>query len=78
MKTIHRFSLVLGLLLGFLAATALYHVPSLHAQEARKDALTQEEIDKRLDDILLAQKAIMDRIDTIVTQTQFLKSSSGK
>lgn len=78
MKTIHRFSLVLGLVLGFLAASAVYQVPALRAQEANKDALTQEELDKRLDDILAAQKALMERLDTVTTQSQFLKSASGK
>lgn len=78
MKTLHRFSLALGLALGFLAASAVYQIPSLRAQEAKKEAMSQEEIDKRLDDILAAQKAIMDRIDAVTTQSQFLKSASGK
>ena len=78
MKTIHRFSLVLGLALGFLAAAALQQLPSLHAQDAKKETLSQEELDKRLDEILDTQKALLLRLDTITTQTQFLKAASGK
>lgn len=78
MKRLHRASLALGLTLGFLAATAVYQIPSLRAQDAKKETLSQEELDKRLDEILDAQKALLQRLDTITTQTQFLKASSGK
>ncbi len=78
MNRIHRLSLALGAVLGFLAATALYQVPSLRAQDAKKEGLSQEELDTRLDQILDSQKALMQHLETITTQTQFLKSSSGK
>ncbi|NUN93565.1 MAG: hypothetical protein HUU04_07275 [Verrucomicrobiae bacterium] len=73
-----RSSFLLGALFGLLAAGALNHVLPLRAQEARGEVLSQEEIDKRLDGILESQKKILERLETVTTQTQFLKASSGK
>jgi hypothetical protein len=78
MNRIHRSSLALGVALGLLAAAALQRVPPLRAQDAKKEALSQEELDKRLDEVLEAQKKLLERLDTVTTQTQFLKASSGK
>lgn len=40
--------------------------------------LTDEEIDKKLEEILESQKALQKRLETILVQTRFLKASSGK
>lgn len=78
MNTLRRSSFFFGILFGFLAAVALEHVLPLRAQEARGEVLRQEELDKHLDEILEAQKGILERLETVTTQTQFLKAASGK
>jgi hypothetical protein len=45
--------------------------------EASKD-LTKEEVDKKLDEILKTQEDLKKRLETILTQTRFLKASAGK
>ncbi|MCC7519663.1 MAG: hypothetical protein IT578_10820 [Verrucomicrobiae bacterium] len=78
MKTFSRFPFMLGAALGFLAAAALFRIAPLRAQEARAEMLSQEELDRRLDETLDVQKKILERLEAVVTQTQFLKAASGK
>lgn len=80
MKRIHLSSLAFGVIIGF---SLFYFLPLLQktatAQDTKKDAaLSQEELDQRYDEILANQKELMSRIETITTQTQFLKASAGK
>ncbi len=77
MKRIHLFSLTLGALLG-LGAAGLFQLPRLQAAEEAKPGISQEELDKKYDELLEMQKDLNKRLDDVVTQTQFLKASSGK
>ncbi len=76
MKTTSRF--ILGLAVGVLLATLIFHLPRAGAEEARKEIITQEELDKKLDDVLASQGDLLKRTEAILAQTQFLKASSGK
>jgi hypothetical protein len=78
MKTRLPFRFVLGLAAGVLLAALVFHLPHAGAEEARKEAITQEELDKKLDEILVSQRDLLKRAEGILTQTQFLKASSGK
>lgn len=78
MKKLHTLSLILGITIGFSIAHFVSAPPRLMAQEEKKDVLSREEIDKRLDEILQSQKEIRTRLDKIKEQAQFAKSASGK
>ncbi len=78
MKTLQRHQFVAGLLLGFLLAILVGHLPRVAAEDAKKEAITQEELDKHLDEILTGQKEVLKHLETVATQARFLKVSSGK
>ncbi len=81
MKKLHFSSLVLGAIIGLVLASMVHFVQPARAQESteqKKSALTDEEVDKRLDEILESQKELRKKLETIATQTRFLKASAGK
>ncbi|MBI4027578.1 MAG: hypothetical protein HY360_21505 [Verrucomicrobia bacterium] len=78
MKRIHAFSLLLGVSLGLLIAGAFPFLQRSLAEDAKKDAITQEELDKKLDEILDNQKEMRKRIDAVVEQTKFIKAAAGR
>ncbi len=65
-------------MLGLSIAVVLPYVQQVFGEEDKKEVLAQEEIDKKLDEILKSQKDMKKRVETILTQTQFLKAASGK
>jgi len=77
MKRIHLSSLILGVLIG-LGAIGLFQLPLLHAAEETKPGITQEDLDKKYDEVLDMQKELAKRLDDVETQTQFIKAASGK
>jgi hypothetical protein len=77
MKHIHQFSLLVGFILGVLGTSLIPYVSTSMAQ-AKTEGMTQDEVDKKLDEVIEAQKKIKQRLEAITTQTQFLKASSGK
>ena len=78
MKLVHPFSIFFGLIIGLLIAGAVPYFQSSLAQDDKKETMTQEEIDKNLDEILQSQKELLARIETITTQSQFIKATAGK
>lgn len=56
----------------------LNNLTSSNTSSQAQASLTQEEIDKKLDEVLESQKALQKRLETILVQTRFLKASSGK
>jgi D-serine dehydratase len=78
MKSIHTFSLILGIVVGLSISGFAPVIQKAFAQEEKKEGMTQEEIDKHLTDILESQDKLKKQLEAIVTQTQFLKASSGK
>ena len=84
MKKLHTLSLMLGITIGFAIANFVSSPPHLLAQEEKKtqeekkDGLSQEEIDRRLDEILQSQKEIRSRLDKIKEQAQTTKAAAGK
>lgn len=73
MKRFHFFSLVLGLMLGILISTSLPVLQISRAVEDKKETLSSEEIDKRLDVILENQKELKRQLDATLEQTRFIK-----
>jgi len=78
MKRFHYLSLIIGMVLGFVIASALPHAQNILAEERNAAALSEEELDKKLDELLESQKDLKKRIETVATQSQFLKAASGK
>lgn len=70
--------MIIGIVFGFLIATSLPYLQPAFAQTDPKEALSPEEVDKKLSEVLESQKELKKRIDNILTQTGFLKASSGK
>jgi hypothetical protein len=46
--------------------------------DTKKEVMSQEELDKKLDAVIESQKDLKARVETILTQSRFLKASSGK
>ncbi len=78
MKRLHLFSLFLGLVLGLLISTSLPFLQVSRAGDDKKEQLSPEEIDKRLDEILESQKDLKKRLDATLEQTRLLKATAGK
>jgi len=78
MKSIHTFYLIIGVFIGLAIGGFSPSIQKVFAQEEKKDGLTDEEINKRLDEILEDQLKIKKKLEAITTQTQFIKASSGK
>ncbi len=78
MKRFHYLSLIIGMVLGFVIASALPHAQNIRAEEKKTAALSEEELDKKLDELLESQKDLKKRIETVTAQSQFLKAASGK
>jgi len=80
MKRFNWFSLLLGIGLGILLGALLPQTLPLVAQDPapKAEALSAEEMDKRLDEILESQKGLMTKLESVTTQSQFLKASAGK
>ncbi len=78
MKQLHTFSLLVGITLGFLMASGLSYLQQTRAADDKKEVISQEELDKNLDGILESQKGLIEHVETILIQTQFLKAAAGK
>ncbi len=77
MKRIQTFSLLLGITLGLTLAGAMPYVQKTFAED-KKEAISQEELDRKLDDVLKDQGELKKRLEAVVTQTQSIKAASGK
>lgn len=77
---------MLGIALGFLLAAA---VPVLHQRvfaeddkksqsPSKEDAMTQEELARRLDEVIAAQKNVETRLEAVKNLSQTLKILTGK
>ena len=78
MKQIHSLSMILGLAIGLLLGIITPYFQSSFAQDNKKEIMTQEEVDKKLDEVIESQKELLSHIETITTQTQFVKATAGK
>ena len=77
MKRIQTFSLLLGITLGLTLAGAMPYVQKAVAED-KKEGITQEELDQKLDEVLKDQGELKKRLDSVITQTQSIKAASGK
>ena len=87
MKKLNLFSAMVGLIFGLVLAGALPSVQRLLAQEtnkvasevkkeeAKKEGMSEEEMGKKLDEILDSQKKLQEKISGILEQSKFLKVS---
>ena len=76
MKRLHPSSLILGVVIGLLIAGSMPYLQQAMAED-KKEAISQEELDKNLDAILESQKELQKKLDSVTTQTQFLKASKS-
>jgi hypothetical protein len=78
MKTIHFLYLVIGIFIGLAISGLNPSSTRAFAQEDKKTAMSEEELNKHLEEILEGQAKIKKRLEAITIQTQFIKASSGK
>ena len=78
LKRFYFLTLVIGVVMGLSLGFVFSHKTQILAQNSEKETISQEEVDKKLDEILESQEELKKRLETITTQTQFLKAASGK
>ena len=89
MKKFDLFSVLLGIAFGLFLAGALPSFqralaaetntvaapPKTEAAAPKKESMTQEEMDKKLDDIIDSQKKILEKINAAMEKSKTLKAS---
>lgn len=78
MKSTHPFSLCLGIALGLLLAHGIPFTQHVFAQSEKKEILSPEEIDKRLDEVIETQKVLKKRTEDVAELSRLLKATAGK
>jgi hypothetical protein len=77
MKTSQFLTVLAALVIGILIGQSLPHM--IHAQQPpARESLSEEDVHKKLDEILEAQTKIKQKIEEVTTQSQFLKIATGK
>ena len=79
-KYIHTLSLILGLLIGFTAAESrIFFSTAVAAEgETKEKTYTEEEINKRLDELLESQKALKTRVDGLRETIRVMKIAAAR